>query len=347
MGVDNMVIDASGHTKKFISSGIVSSLAIDNGTVDFNQQTITSLGDFYAGPAAYFNRRGFNNSIINVSGNMLLVAYPNRPFTMHPDSASGSWQLNVMGTANAYYVSARVSDASRGTTITAYGSDDYGGNINWNFGGNAPSSGNLYLFLAGATTPVQSGSINLRIFGYTDNTTGNLFLYTSGTTPGTTSGSLYLWASGSANVINSDISIFMANSGVPGDIPVFIHGKDSVSDSVLYLVVQNDGFGSGITLYTQGSIPSSGNMDLVIAGSAPFTGNIDMFLAANAVVDGDTQLLETWRKLQTSDHFYYLCTKYWSDGDVHKYFSPYDSPYEAFRRLSHAIEDLRIKASVS
>ncbi len=59
---------------------------------------------------------------------------------------------------------------------------------------------------------------------------------------------------------------------------------------------------------------------------------------------GDAELLETWRKLQTSDHFYYLCTKYWSDGDVHKYFSPYDSPYEAYRRLSHALEDLALAA---
>lgn len=57
---------------------------------------------------------------------------------------------------------------------------------------------------------------------------------------------------------------------------------------------------------------------------------------------GDPQLLETWRKLLTSDHFYYLCTKYWSDGDVHKYFSPYESPYEAYRRYSHALADLKI-----
>ena len=56
---------------------------------------------------------------------------------------------------------------------------------------------------------------------------------------------------------------------------------------------------------------------------------------------GDKQLLETWRKLQTSDHFYYMCTKFWNDGDVHKYFSPYDSPYEAYRRFSHAIANLR------
>lgn len=58
---------------------------------------------------------------------------------------------------------------------------------------------------------------------------------------------------------------------------------------------------------------------------------------------GDPALTEIWRKLQTSDHFYYMCTKYWADGDVHKYFSPYDSPYEAFRRYSHALQDLRMR----
>ena len=52
-------------------------------------------------------------------------------------------------------------------------------------------------------------------------------------------------------------------------------------------------------------------------------------------------ILDTWRRLQTSDHFYYLSTKYWSDGDVHKYFSPYESPYEAFRRYAHALEGLK------
>ncbi len=58
---------------------------------------------------------------------------------------------------------------------------------------------------------------------------------------------------------------------------------------------------------------------------------------------GDSLLLDLWRKLQTSDHFYYMCTKYWSDGDVHKYFSPYESPYEAYRRFSHALHDLQAR----
>ncbi len=41
------------------------------------------------------------------------------------------------------------------------------------------------------------------------------------------------------------------------------------------------------------------------------------------------ELVETWRRLQTSDHFYYMCTKYFEDGDVHKYFNPYETPYDA------------------
>lgn len=54
----------------------------------------------------------------------------------------------------------------------------------------------------------------------------------------------------------------------------------------------------------------------------------------------DMNLLEDWRYLQTSDHFYYMCTKWAADGDVHSYFSPYDDPYEAYRRFSIALADL-------
>lgn len=53
------------------------------------------------------------------------------------------------------------------------------------------------------------------------------------------------------------------------------------------------------------------------------------------------QFLEQWRKLQTSDHFYYMSTKYWNDGDVHKYFSPYESPYEAFINYMNILEDFQ------
>ncbi len=54
-------------------------------------------------------------------------------------------------------------------------------------------------------------------------------------------------------------------------------------------------------------------------------------------------LWRDWLYLQTSDHFYYMCTKWFSDGDVHKYFNPYDSPYEAFINYMNILNDFRIR----
>ncbi len=64
---------------------------------------------------------------------------------------------------------------------------------------------------------------------------------------------------------------------------------------------------------------------------------------------GDKDLLHTWRKLLTSDHFYYMCTKWFADGDVHAYFSPYESPYEAFIIFMNVLRDLseRVGGSAS
>ncbi|OHA25900.1 MAG: alpha-amylase [Candidatus Taylorbacteria bacterium RIFCSPHIGHO2_02_FULL_46_13] len=58
---------------------------------------------------------------------------------------------------------------------------------------------------------------------------------------------------------------------------------------------------------------------------------------------GDDTIVEDWRRLQTSDHFYYMCTKWWNDGDVHKYFNPYESPYEAFIAFMNVLHDLEIR----
>jgi alpha-amylase len=55
------------------------------------------------------------------------------------------------------------------------------------------------------------------------------------------------------------------------------------------------------------------------------------------------KILDTWGKLQTSDHFYYMCTKYWNDGDVHAYFSPYESPYDAFITYMNTVTDFEQK----
>ncbi len=55
----------------------------------------------------------------------------------------------------------------------------------------------------------------------------------------------------------------------------------------------------------------------------------------------DARILADWRKLQTSDHFYYMCTKYFADGDVHKYFNPYDSPYDSYINFMNVLDHLQ------
>ncbi len=57
----------------------------------------------------------------------------------------------------------------------------------------------------------------------------------------------------------------------------------------------------------------------------------------------DAQMQADWLKLQTSDHFYYMCTKWFSDGHVHEYFNPYPSPYEAFINYMNVLSDFQIR----
>lgn len=57
----------------------------------------------------------------------------------------------------------------------------------------------------------------------------------------------------------------------------------------------------------------------------------------------DEQIQRDWLRLQTSDHFYYLCTKFFSDGDVHMYFNPYDNPYNAFINYMNILSDFILR----
>jgi len=58
---------------------------------------------------------------------------------------------------------------------------------------------------------------------------------------------------------------------------------------------------------------------------------------------GDKDMIRTWRMLQNSDHFYYMCTKSLSDQDVHNYFSPYDSPFDAYINYMNILHDFKEK----
>lgn len=57
----------------------------------------------------------------------------------------------------------------------------------------------------------------------------------------------------------------------------------------------------------------------------------------------DPKLNKDWNYLQVSDHFYYMSTKYFSDGEVHSYFNPFDSPYEAFINYMNVLSDFKIR----
>ena len=64
-------------------------------------------------------------------------------------------------------------------------------------------------------------------------------------------------------------------------------------------------------------------------------------LEKDVMRSNDDALIADWRKLQSSDHTYYMSTKFSEDGDVHAYFSPYDSPYDAFLYFINAVRDIR------
>lgn len=71
-------------------------------------------------------------------------------------------------------------------------------------------------------------------------------------------------------------------------------------------------------------------------------------LSAKIKKANDPKLEKDWNYLQVSDHFYYMCTKFFSDGAVHSYFNPYHSPYDAFINYMNILNDfiLRVDTAV-
>jgi alpha-amylase len=71
-------------------------------------------------------------------------------------------------------------------------------------------------------------------------------------------------------------------------------------------------------------------------------------VAAQMSTCTDTDLLRDWNYLQTSNHFYYMSTKWFSDGGaVHNYFNPYETPYEAFINYMNVVSDFLIRVEDS
>ncbi len=70
-------------------------------------------------------------------------------------------------------------------------------------------------------------------------------------------------------------------------------------------------------------------------------------LETQVAATDNAELRESWTRLQTSDHFYYMCTKWFADADVHKYFNPFGSPYDAYIAYMNVLADfeLRVRAA--
>jgi alpha-amylase len=68
-------------------------------------------------------------------------------------------------------------------------------------------------------------------------------------------------------------------------------------------------------------------------------------LGKSVKATNDKALLKDWRSLQNSDHLYYMSTKWFSDGDVHKYFNPYDTPYDAFINYMNVLSDFTLRVN--
>ncbi len=64
-------------------------------------------------------------------------------------------------------------------------------------------------------------------------------------------------------------------------------------------------------------------------------------------LSGQEELIEKARKLSTSDMYYYMCSKYFQDGDVHKYFSPYQSPENAYVYFMNCLAKLQTSLEIT
>lgn len=81
-----------------------------------------------------------------------------------------------------------------------------------------------------------------------------------------------------------------------------------------------------------------------LGNSIQCAANDAIYELENLIISSDDlELINDWRRLTSSDHLYYMATKWFGDGEVHAYFSPYDSPYDAFISYMNAYHDLRYR----
>jgi len=73
---------------------------------------------------------------------------------------------------------------------------------------------------------------------------------------------------------------------------------------------------------------------------------MDKFWQLEAAVKDshDWGLIEDWRRLSTSDHYYYMSTKFAGDAEVHNYFNPHQGPHYAYITMMRILNDIEERA---
>ncbi len=61
----------------------------------------------------------------------------------------------------------------------------------------------------------------------------------------------------------------------------------------------------------------------------------------------DPEYLRLWRDFQTSDHLYYMFTAGGGPGEVHSYFSPFESPMDAYAVAQGLLNDFEVRLRLS
>jgi alpha-amylase len=62
---------------------------------------------------------------------------------------------------------------------------------------------------------------------------------------------------------------------------------------------------------------------------------------------GSRDLQRAWSRLAASDHLYYMSTKQSADGEVHSYFSHFETPYDAYVTFMNVCQDLEQRTAAA
>ena len=89
------------------------------------------------------------------------------------------------------------------------------------------------------------------------------------------------------------------------------------------------------------------DLETAIANRELGQGDVLYSLGEKVYESKDEGIQQDYTYLQVSDHFYYMSTKFFSDGEVHSYFNPYDTPYDAFINYMNVLSDFEIRVNAA